>query len=98
MDDPQISVEYIGGNCPVQAEGTIGGVEFYFRARGVHWSMSIGGPDVVLSPDWYHQEEWGDGPFAAGWMPEDVAREMMRKAFAMYRAARPTAPATGETE
>ena len=81
-----IEVRYFGGNCPVQAEGAVDGQEFYFRARGARWSMSIGGDDHVLEPDWYHEEEWGDGPFSAGWMPEDVAREMMAKAFALYRA------------
>lgn len=29
------------GNCPVQAEGTINGLPFYFRSRGGHWSLAI---------------------------------------------------------
>lgn len=29
------------GNCPVQAEGTIDGFPFYFRARGGSWKLSI---------------------------------------------------------
>ena len=73
----RIKVLSFGGNCPVQAEGFIDGEEFYFRARGQRWSMSIGG-------DWYYEEEWGDGPFSAGWMPEETAISMMEKAFAKY--------------
>lgn len=38
-----IIIDSFGGNCPVQAEGTIDGKPFYFRARGSSWSMSIGG-------------------------------------------------------
>ncbi len=30
-----------GGMCPVQAEGTVNGLRFYFRARGTTWSLSI---------------------------------------------------------
>lgn len=29
------------GKCPVQAEGKIDGLPFYFRSRGGHWSLSI---------------------------------------------------------
>lgn len=29
------------GQCPVQAEGKINGLPFYFRSRGGHWSLSI---------------------------------------------------------
>ena len=53
--------------CPVQIEGTIDGVPYYFRARGEHWSMGIGG-DPIVEPKWSRWEKWGDGPFDAGWM------------------------------
>ncbi len=81
--DPQIDIAYIGGNCPVQSEGEIGDKLFYFRARHEHWSLGIGG-DPVLYPEWYHEEEWGEGPHDAGWMPQHVALAMMAKAFALY--------------
>ena len=80
----RIQVLSFGGNCPVQADGFIDGAEFYFRARGQRWSMSVGGADVIMNPDWYYEEEWGDGPFSAGWMPEETAISMMEKAFAKY--------------
>lgn len=37
-----IVIDRLGGLCPVQAEGTIDGVPFYFRSRGEHWSIEIG--------------------------------------------------------
>ncbi len=84
MRDEQIVIDCIGGNCPVQAEGRIGGVPFYFRARGRRWSMSIGGDDVVGEPEWYYEEPYGDTEFAAGWMPQHEALAMMAKAFRLY--------------
>lgn len=84
--DDQVIIRWIGGNCPVQAEGSVGGYEFYFRARGARWSMSIGGEDVVMDPAFYHEEEWGTGPFDAGWMPEDVALQMIGKSAKIFLA------------
>lgn len=71
------------GNCPVQAEGRINGIEFYFRARGNHWTIGIGG-DVTGNPDWFYKEEYGDKPFAAGWMTESEARMFIEKACKEY--------------
>lgn len=81
---PEIVIDWIGGNCPVQAEGTVNGKPFYFRARGAHWSMSIGGEDVVGDPEWSHEEDYGDSAFAAGWMPESEARGFIAKAASLY--------------
>lgn len=80
---PEIIITLLGGNCPVQAEGTINGVEFYFRARGQRWTLGIGG-DVVLAPDWCCEEPYGDGPFDAGWMGEDEARGFIEKGAQLY--------------
>ena len=44
-----IKIEAIGGNCPVQAHGTILGTEFYFRARGQSYSLAIG-EDLLKFP------------------------------------------------
>lgn len=96
-----IEIEMIGGNCPVQAEGLIDGQPFYFRARGGSWSLSIGsdfedhgafstrGLDVVGNPKWLHEEDWGDGPYDAGWMPVEIAKEMIEKGAVLFREARP---------
>ena len=87
MSEKEIRIDMIGGNCPVQAEGLIDGAPFYFRARGARWSLSVGGADVVGSPDWYHEEPYGDGPFDAGWMEETEARAFIEKGADLYRAS-----------
>lgn len=78
-----LTIDWIGGNCPVQAEGTICGKPFYFRARGSKWSIGIGG-DTVMEPEWYYSEPYGDGPFDAGWMTEDEARSFIKQAAERY--------------
>jgi hypothetical protein len=81
-----IRIDYIGGNCPVQAEGRINGHKFYFRARGEHWSIGVGG-DPIMNPAWSYEEPYGDEPFAAGWMTEDEARTFIDKAVGLFRAS-----------
>jgi hypothetical protein len=34
------------GACPVEYEGTVDGVPFYFRARGQRWQFGAGGRSV----------------------------------------------------
>ena len=80
----RLTVDWVGGLCPVQAEGRIDDAEFYFRARGDSWSLSVGGDDVIGEPDWYHEEDYGDGPYDAGWMTEDEARGFIEKAARLY--------------
>ena len=63
--------------CPLQIEGTIDGVPFYFRARGESWSIGIGGNDPVDAPQWHKCERWGDGRYAAGWMKEEEGRNIV---------------------
>jgi hypothetical protein len=84
MMETEIQIEMIGGNCPVQAEGTILGEPFYFRARGERWSLGIG-EDPVGAPDWYYEEPYRpDEPFAAGWMSLDEARGFIKQAAETY--------------
>jgi len=86
-----LKIEMIGGNCPVQAEGTVNGQPFYFRARGEHWSFGVG-VDPIGDPAWYHQERWSDEEFAAGWMDEAVARRLIDRCAAAYMADSPAPP------
>ena len=68
---------WLGGNCPVQAEGLVNNRPWYFRARGDSWSMTVGAVGVEHALDdeeWRYEQDYGDGPFDAGWMPEDEAR------------------------
>ncbi len=81
---PSLTIDMLGGNCPVQAEGRIDGTPFYFRARGSAWSFSVG-EDAISRPDWSHQESYGDGPFDAGWMSDAEARSFIQKAAILYR-------------
>jgi hypothetical protein len=88
-------IDWLGGNCPVQAEGTVDGRPFYFRARGQRWSLEVadetGRLDYWHSPDsrsWFYQEPWGEGDYAAGWMPESDARDMIDKGVAIWRSQR----------
>lgn len=78
-----VEVDWIGGNCPVQAEGLVLGKPFYFRARGDSWSMGIGGDDPCVNPEWFRQEIWGVWP-DAGWMLEDEARRLIERCAAEY--------------
>lgn len=84
---PTVVVTELGGNCPVQAEGTIDGVPFYFRARGERWQLFVGGDDLLGDPHWYHEEPWGDEAFSAGWMTEDEARALIQKGAQLYAKA-----------
>lgn len=85
-----------GGNCPVQIEGTIDGRPFYFRARGESWSLEVHptADGAYLSwpedgAEWSVEQEWGDGPFEAGWMSLDTARAIVKAGCELYRATRP---------
>lgn len=84
MAGPDVQIDWVGGHCPVNAEGTVDGKPFFFKARGRHWSMGIGGADPELEPDWSMREEWPGGQFDAGWMTEDDARGCIDKAVAAY--------------
>lgn len=93
-----LEIQYIGGNCPVQAEGMICGVPFYFRARGRRWSLGIGRcPDghgdapEGQRPDWYIEcfcTEWSN----AGWMSEAEARHLILWCAAEYARGRQISP------
>lgn len=80
-------IDTSGGNCPLQIEGTIDGVEFYFRARGRRWTMGIGG-DVVIAPDWSMSGPWGEGAYGAGWMPEHIGQAIVAKCCEVWQVAR----------
>lgn len=96
--DSGIVIDWLDGNCPVQAEGTIDGRRFYFRARGEHWSIEVH-PAADLAagylewpshgsevPGYFeYRERWGNGPYEAGWMPDDIAVQMIAKGAELYR-------------
>ena len=71
-----LKIDWIAGNCPVQAEGTINGVEFYFRARGDRWTFII----MDESDNFSYGEEYKD----AGWMTDEVAHRLIEDAARFY--------------
>lgn len=86
---PEIVIDYIGGNCPVEVEGTIDGKPFYFRARGEHYTLGVGA-DPIGSPDWFWREQYSPEKYAAGWMTEDEARAFLDQMVAHYAAGVPS--------
>jgi hypothetical protein len=84
----KLDICWTGRACPVQAEGTVNGVPFYFRARGQRWSMSIGEDPVGISvgrkEGWRKSEPWGEEMYDAGWMPDETAKEIIEKCAEEY--------------
>lgn len=76
----EIIIETIGGLCPVQAEGTIDGKPFYFRARGQRWTIGIEGEPVGF-PAWFYAQPYGE-PHEAGYLdsPEATAKAFIQMA------------------
>lgn len=74
LEQAGITLDTIGGNCPVQAEGTVDGKQFYFRARGDSWQLHIGDGehDLWTNPLFYTEQAYGTWP-EAGWMPQHEA-------------------------
>lgn len=96
----EIIIDNIGGFCPVQAEGTIDGWPFYFRARGSAWSLDVAEPgfDGCGESVWEHEQGYGDGPYDAGCMEEDEARQFINQAavlFTTWRLENPQVDGSG---
>ncbi|HWP43098.1 MAG TPA: hypothetical protein VNO14_07690, partial [Blastocatellia bacterium] len=87
--DKHLRIDYLGGECPVQAEGTVDGKPFYFRARGRRWSFALSEDPNNSSPDeetadFYVEEKYGDTPYAAGYMPIEAAESIIRRCAEEY--------------
>ena len=81
-------IDYIGGQCPVQSEGTLDGIPYYFRARHENWSFSVG-PDPLMddieSLNFWVSGLYKDGdPEQAGWMIEEEAKEIIEACVELY--------------
>lgn len=79
--DPRVHLDELGGVTPVQGFGDVDGDEFYFRARGEHWSFEVdeAGPRHRLI-----EERWGNGPFDAGYMPLREADRILERCLMRY--------------
>ena len=94
---PNIDIEWIGGNCPVQAIGEVEGLDFYFRARGACWSIEIGklpwlkklfteDTTVYDNQDtiyFDYVERYGEWP-DAGWIDETEALFLIRRGCQLF--------------
>ena len=86
--------------APVQAEGTLDGHPFYFRARGDQWTFSLAeepGLDPVhidsaeraVRCGYFLAAQYGaPGSFAASYMPLAEARDLIGECVRRYRADR----------
>ena len=77
--------------CPVQIEGTVNGLPFYFRARHDHWRMTIAEGDAVEAslgwqPALYEREEPYGTPngYDAGYMELSEAEQFVRACLSEY--------------
>lgn len=82
MSSNGIEYDWIGGQCPMQAEGTVDGVPFIFRSRGNRWTLEVGYFEATA---WSYSEPYGEERFAAGWITGDQARQFVEKAAGIYR-------------
>lgn len=89
FDATGATLKYLGGNCPVQAEGIVDGQPFYFRARGDEWSLDIGPEDQWHGYGcWRIERDYGSG-FDAGWMHRHEALGFIVEGIAAYREPHP---------
>jgi hypothetical protein len=99
MSESKLQIDWLGGNAPVQGEGTVAGRPFYFRARGQRWSFavteepgadpaSIWSVEDAMGSGFYMEGEYGERPFEASWMPEEDARRIIEECAAVYLSHR----------
>lgn len=86
--------------APVQAEGTLDGHPFYFRARGDQWTFSLAeeaglDPVCIESAEsasgrgyFLEGQHGAPGSFAAGFMPLAEARVLIDACARRYRVDR----------
>ncbi len=81
----------LGGNCPVQGEGTVDDKWWYFRARHRSWQFEVFSqpfhPSGALPPDTSIIFEAAGGHDDAGWMPETEAWDLIENNIAAFREA-----------
>lgn len=95
MREDALTVDWLGGQAPVQAEGTVAGRPFYFRSRYAHWTFSLSEDDEVhpvaidaavagAAHGFFREGAYGTGRFEASYMPEGEARRIIRACAAEY--------------
>lgn len=99
MDAPEMTLpltfRFTTTAAPVQAEGTVDGHPFYFRARHDTWEFAIS-DDPAVDPVAIQSEEHGfyrtalypGGPRAASHLPLHVAEALIRRCASEYLRSR----------
>lgn len=89
----------LGGACPLQGDGVVDELPWYFRARGASWGFGVaatsGGDPVEAcfgsAPEgsfYAAGEAEGDGAWSGSWMPHSEAWRHIEASIAAFRAAR----------
>ncbi len=97
IGDTALLISSLGGAAPVQAEGTVAGHPFYFRARHEHWSFAISEDSSVDPVDiqtreagdkhgFFREASYGTEPFAASYLPAIEAEAIIRQCATDYLA------------
>jgi len=96
MDEPEYINEELNleihygpaGSCPVQAEGTICGEDFYFRSRHDKWQVRIGDTSLFAKDAWVMIEDFPHAseefPFAASYATREESIEFIEKCARIY--------------
>lgn len=84
--------------CPVQIEGEVDGLPFYFRARWESWSFTVAaqpGGNAISGPLAFGLtgEAEDVGGMAGSWMPHSEVWRHIEEGIAALRAQRPKADA-----
>ena len=104
LPNPTYDVDWMSGNCPVQAEGSCcGGRRFYFRARGEELQITItrmplSEGDFLNWPvpeegRWYYAQDYALWP-AAGWIDHPTAHAFIAWAVRKFHGDVLLAPYT----
>lgn len=83
---PGLILHWLHGSCPVQAEGRLHHMYFYFRARGQRWQFFVHAPGTDCFAGWRHEEPYGEEPYAAGYMPLEDALACIERAAGYWCA------------
>ncbi|HEX8833571.1 MAG TPA: hypothetical protein VF719_05190 [Abditibacteriaceae bacterium] len=85
--DEQVKIKTLTGHAPVQAEGTICGKRFHFRARWSGWCLSVAEDESVDPIDintseqgFYVEGDYGrKGGYEASYMPDEDAKAIIER-------------------
>ena len=86
MPSPNIVIKSFGGQCPIQAEGTINGKHFYLRGRGETMYFYVFEEEMF---NWkggyrYSSVTHPGTAYGAGWAKDEEVEAFFQEAIADY--------------